>query len=304
MAKNIAKALEEAEKLVESLKGFDGTPAAHLSLLKQTATVQRALEEPYDTVTRLVETMSFASALHTLLGIGALQQLPSSPPGASASARDLAAAANVDVSVVERAFRLVLVNGVGAQTAPNAYAHNALSRALLPDAFGAFFLVMMDFVRAWVACPEYFRTHAPGDLFDLRKSPFAFAEGKEGSTYYEVLDAAGPEKRAVWNATMQQSEKNMPVLGMFPFATLRDRVEAEPDRSFIVDIGGGRGQAMLRIETECPGFFGGKVVLQDLPSVINTLKLEELPGIEPMVYDIFSGPNPVKSALRIIPQIG
>lgn len=292
MAENVAKALEEAEKLVAALKAFDGTPTGHLDLLKQTETVRRTLEEPYDIVTRLLENMACSAALYTLLGIGALQKLPAD--GSSVKAADLATATNVDVSAVTRAFRLVIVNGIAAETAPDEYAHNLLSRVFQPEALGAFFLVTMDFMRSWVRYPDYFKSHAPQDLFDLKKSPFAYAEGKEGMTYYEVLNS-DLEKRDIWNATLVQIEKNMPVLGMFPFATLREQVEKEPERPFIVDIGGGKGQAMIRIEEECPKFFGGKIILQDLPVVIDTLKAEELPGIEPMAYDIFSGPNPVKS---------
>lgn len=298
MPENVAKALEEAEKLVAELKAFDGTPKAHLGLIKQTQTVQRALEEPFDVVTRMVETMSCGGALYTLHGIGAFKMLPED--GGSLKAADVAAAANVDVSVVTRSFRLAVVNGIMNQTAPDEFAHNDLSRALMPMALGGYFLIIMDFVRSWVRLPEYIATHTPEDMFDLRKSPFAFVEGKEGQTYYEILNQ-DLEKRDVWNATMQAIDKNMPILGMFPFATLKGQLEAGPDRTFIVDIAGGRGQAMLSIETECPKFFGGKVILQDLPVVINSLKAEDIPGITTMTYDIFSGPNPVKSK-TILPQ--
>tara|TARA_R110002060_G_scaffold70588_1_gene79158 strand:+ start:181 stop:549 length:369 start_codon:yes stop_codon:yes gene_type:complete len=96
------------------------------------------------------------------------------------------------------------------------------------------------------------------------------------------------------DSTGQQMEKNMPILGMFPFASLKEQVEKEPERPFIVDVGSGKGQAMLAIETECPNFFGASVILQDLPIVINTLKAEDLPGITPTIHDIFT-PQPVKS---------
>lgn len=86
----------------------------------------------------------------------------------------------------------------------------------------------------------------------------------------------------------------MPILGMFPFATMKEQVEKDPERPFIVDIGSGKGQAMLAIETECPKFFGAQVILQDLPIVIDTLKAEDLPGITSTVHDIFT-PQPVKS---------
>jgi hypothetical protein len=289
---NVKNALEEAEKLVAALRSFDqGSPAEHLAVLKLTDKVRMALEEPYDITTRLLENMSVSAALYTLLDIGALQKLPAD--GNSISAVDLAGAVNVDVSAITRMMRVIISNGIAIETAPDEYMHNVLSQVYQPQALGAFFLVCMDFMKTWVKLPEYFKSHTPEDLSDLKKSPFAFAVGKEGLTYYEVLNL-DVEQRNIWNMTLQQMEKNMPILGMFPFATLKEQVEKEPERPFIVDVGGGRGQALLAIQTECPGAFGGKLILQDLPIVIDSLKPEEIAGIEPMVYDIFT-PQPVKS---------
>lgn len=288
---NVSAALEEAEKLVAALKEFKGSPAEHLALLKHTDNVRTALEQPYDITTRLLENMSVSAALYTLLGIGALQKLPAD--GSSISAQQLAEAVNVDVSAITRAVRVIAANGIVVETAPDEYAHNMLSRVYQPEALGGFFLVCMDFMKCWIKLPEYFKSHAPEELYDIKKSPFAFAAGKEGLTYYEVLNE-DVEQRNIWNNTLQQIEKNMPILGMFPFASLKAQVEKEPERPFIVDVGGGRGQAMLAIQTECPGAFGGKLILQDLPIVIDSLKPEDIPGIEPTVHDIFT-PQPVKS---------
>jgi hypothetical protein len=41
----------------------------------------------------------------------------------------------------------------------------------------------------------------------------------------------------------------MPILGVFPFTTIKDQVKNEPERPFIVNVGGGKGQAVLAIET-------------------------------------------------------
>ncbi|PVH77849.1 S-adenosyl-L-methionine-dependent methyltransferase [Cadophora sp. DSE1049] len=259
----ISKALIEAEKLVAALKDImtNPTPAQHLALLKHTD-VRAQLEEPYDTVTRWAESMAVTAALSTLTQIGAFGRLPLE---GSISAKDLAADVNVDVSVITRAMRVILVNGIGTETAPDEYQQNMLSMVLQPQALGAFFSLCMDFTRTWVKLPEYLKTHSPVDLYDSKKLPFVYADGKEGLTYYEVLNE-DEEQRVIWTNTMQQMEKNMPILGMFLFASLKEQVETEPERPFIC--------------------FGAPVILQDLPIVINTLKTEELPGITPTVHDI------------------
>jgi hypothetical protein len=81
---------------------------------------------------------------------------------------------------------------------------------------------------------------------------------------------------------------------MFPWESLKAQVEKEPERAFVVDVAGGRGQALLKLQEAIPGAYGGKLILQDLPIVIDTLKPEDIPNIEPMAYDMFT-PQPVKS---------
>lgn len=100
----------------------------------------------------------------------------------------------------------------------------------------------------------------------------------------------------MFNKAMMQQEASLPTLGMFPFTSLKEEVEAEPDRALVVDIGGGRGQSLLLIQKEIAGTFGkgSKMVLQDRPQVLDTIPQELLPGIEKMPYDFYTE-QPVKS---------
>lgn len=288
---DVSKALAEAKVLVASLEAHDGTAESHLRLLKHTDNVRTALEEPYDKATKWLENMTLASAMYVLIRINALQKLPAD--GTSITAAALAGQCNVDESVITRAMRVLIAGGIAVDVAPDEYAHNMLSRVFQPEALGSFVCVCIDFVRTWGTVPEYVKAHEPADLYDIKKSPFAFAAGQEGKTYYEVLEA-DPEQRNLWNVTMQNMEKNFPILGMFPFKDLETQVRKEPERPFIVDVGGGRGQALLALQKDCGGSFGGKLILQDLPVVIDTLEPGDIPGIETMKYDIFT-PQPVKS---------
>jgi hypothetical protein len=76
-------------------------------------------------------------------------------------------------------------------------------------------------------------------------------------TYYEAI-SYDPDRLNMFNMTMMQMEKSVPILGMYPFGSLKPEVEAEKDRLFIVDIGGGRGQALLVIQKEA-----GRIRCQD-----------------------------------------
>lgn len=284
-------ALRAAEELVEALKrNPKAGHAEHLALLSRVDQVRTALATPYDVIDKWQEVLCTAGSMYTLISTGAITVIPNE---GSITAAELAAALRMDVSAVQRLMRVAVVAGFFTETAPDTYAHNALSQAFQVDALGCFFLICMDFNKTSMALPDYFKTHQPTDLYDLRKSPFCFGVGREGKTYYDALEE-NVEQRKIWNASMQAIEKNMPISGMFPWESLREQVEADRERAFVVDVAGGRGQALLKLQEEIPGAFGGKLILQDLPIVINTLQPENIPGIEPMVYDIFT-PQPVKS---------
>lgn len=284
-------ALRAAEELVEALKRHPkASTAEHLALLERVDKVRGLLETPYDVIEKQQEVLCTAGAMYTLIMTDAIKKVPNE---GTTTAGQLAAELNMDVSAIQRLMRVAVVAGFFAETAPDTYAHNALSRAYQIEAMGPFFLLCMDFNKMFMALPDYFKTHKPEELYDLKKSPFCFSVGKEGKTYYEALDE-DLDKRNIWNACLQLIEKNMPISGMFPWDSLKEQVEKEPERPLFVDVAGGRGQALLKLQEEIPGTFGGKLILQDLPIVINSLKPEDIPNIEPMVYDIFT-PQPVKS---------
>jgi hypothetical protein len=137
--------------------------------------------------------------------------------------------------------------------------------------------------------PEYFKTKTPEELIDLRKTPYSYTYGNDGQTFYEVLTAT-PERLNMFNKAMMQQESHLPILGMFPFKSLEQEVKAEPERAFMVDIGGGRGQCLLEVQQETDGIFGtgSKMILQERPEVLDTIPQEMLPNIEKMPYDFYT----------------
>ncbi|EGX88469.1 O-methyltransferase, putative [Cordyceps militaris CM01] len=281
-----AKALAEARAVVAGLEAYDGSVAAHQALLSRASAVRAAMEAPYDTATRWLENMSAGAAMNLVVRTGAFEKFPALGTGGSISAADLASACGVDTSVMTRAVRVLVANGLFAETGADTYAHNAGSAAFAPGAgLGGFVGVCVDIMQAWAGLPRYCT------------DAVACAAGMEGRTYYEVLET-DPARRALWDGTLQAMASNFPVLGMFPF---RERLRAQDGggggrhRADIVDVGGGRGQALLAIQGDGEGVFSGRLVLQDLPTVIDTLKPEDIPGIEPMAYDIFT-PQPVQGA--------
>lgn len=93
---------------------------------------------------------------------------------------------------------------------------------------------------------------------------------------------------------MSQFEDMVPTLGMYPLTSLKAQVEAEPDRAFIVDVGGSHGAVLMSIQEEAPAGFGAPMILQDRPPVLDEIPQESIPNITKMAHDFFT-PQPVKS---------
>ncbi|GKU07081.1 sterigmatocystin 8-o-methyltransferase [Fusarium langsethiae] len=294
------KALKEARKLVAQLESYEDDPITHQNVLKQTEAVRLAIQFPMDRMTHLMEQVSFGGALHTIIGIRAYHAMPED--GSSITAEELGRITNTATTVIERAYRVSINHGVFIETAPDAYAHNDLSRILHPRGLGSFFLIVIEFGRALIHLADYCKSHQPEDVFDLAKSPAVYSVGKEhlGKSYYELLDMdPDPERRELWNANMVAVDELMPVVGMFPFASLKEEVDQNPDRPFLVDIGAGRGQSCIAIRKDIGDTFDAKYILQDLPGVINTMDPQEYPDFELMAYDAFT-PQPVKICIEFV----
>ncbi|EKJ68901.1 hypothetical protein FPSE_10927 [Fusarium pseudograminearum CS3096] len=167
------------------------------------------------------------------------------------------------------------------ETAPDTYVHNDLSRILNPRGLGSFFLIVVEFGRGFIRLADYCESHQPEDIFDLTKSPAVYSVGKEhlGKSYYELLDMdPDPERRELWNANMVAVDELMPVVGMFPFTTLKEEVEQDPDRPFLVDIGASRGQSCIAIRKDIGDAFDAKLPCKtflalSIPWIQRTIRL-------------------------------
>jgi hypothetical protein len=144
--------------------------------------------------------------------------------------------------------------------------------------------------------PEYLSTHPDTSLSDPLHSLFAWTRDKEGLPMYEVM-ASTYRGLPFFNRAMAAIVALIPITGMFPFAKLNELPEDE--RVALVDVGGGRGHALLNILEEAPKL-KGRVVLQDRPATIGSLKDEDIPGIEGMGMgmDFYAG-QPVKSEILL-----
>ncbi len=150
-------------------------------------------------------------------------------------------------------------------------------------------------MKPLMSLPSYLRTHTASDLYDPTNTPFSCANSGEGKTLYNIFKD-NPEVALTFNKGMKLQEPFLPTLGMFPFESIKDEVQAEQDRPFIVDLGGGRGHMLEIIRKATEGGYGARMILQDTPEVLENIPADDIPGIERMAHDFYT-PQPVKSTL-------
>lgn len=124
--------------------------------------------------------------------------------------------------------------------------------------------------------------------------PYVWAHGSEGTKNYFDTIEADQAVAAAWHEGMAMVEAMQPVGGMFPFSSLQPAVQAEPHRTFVVDVGGGRGNALETIMRECEGSYGAAMVLQDLAVVVDGTNPVRIDGVTCMPHNFYDA-QPVKS---------
>ncbi|TVY26782.1 O-methyltransferase [Lachnellula hyalina] len=293
MATSNSDLVRKAEAILASAKSFKGDRAERYELMKQVDLFYQDLEDPMDAMLKQFSSTSVSTSLAVMVASGAFEKMPKQ---GSITAKELGALVKIEPNVIARLMRMLTGTGIIELTGDDTYAHTPKSLVYLQGAAVDFWNLCTNFTQCFLRFPEYFKTKTPEDLIDLRKTPYSFAYGAEGLTFYEVL-ASKPETLNMFNKAMMQQEASLPTLGMFPFASLKNEVEAEPQRAFVVDIGGGRGQSLLLIQQETSNGFGtsSKMILQDKPHVLDTIPPELVPGIEKVPYDFYTE-QPIKNA--------
>ena len=142
--------------------------------------------------------------------------------------------------------------------------------------------------------PEYFKERNyvwPANAMDC---PVQFATGDSNQMYYfQIMERDGTLKgleslMKVWldDRPHWSNEK----LGFYPVRErLIDGADKSSDSVFLVDLGGGHGQDLLRLLSNVPKEeIPGRLILQDIPHVISQIPADGLPDlVERQTHDFF-----------------
>lgn len=191
-------------------------------------------------------------------------------PEEGISLKDLSAKLNIEYNLVERFVAFFLAVGVLTSPAPGHVAHTTTSTAFTDPRVAQFYSYLFDFFMGpttrWT---DYFAANGLAEPASSSRSPGGFALGMPDKTAYEIM-AAIPGLATRMNGAMA-IDGDIPVTGVYDFgwiaAYAAGDAGAEP-RELIVDVAGGKGQALKDILLETPAIPAARCVLQDQPHVI------------------------------------
>lgn len=138
---------------------------------------------------------------------------------------------------------------------------------------------------------DYFELNGYKNPEDAYDAPFQLAYNTK-SHYFEWL-SQNPTKQEAFNSVMTMSQQ-LRGADWFDIYPVQEKLRGSSDQVLLVDIGGGVGHDLVAFKKRFPDF-PGKLVLQDLPQVIDRIK-EPLPeGITAISHSMFD-PQPIRGA--------
>ncbi|KAH8126016.1 S-adenosyl-L-methionine-dependent methyltransferase [Trichoderma asperelloides] len=285
------------EDIKSALSGFDdGAFASYAERARLLAAAERliiAAREPeeylYFTATQTAQNAAIRSAI----GLNLFRLIPDD--GTSVSVQQMAQETGADERLISRILRACASTHVFDNPSEGHYSHNAASRAFLKEQNRDMFQQMYDFVgKGTYALPQYFKLTNWKNPNDYHNSAFHLGQNTKLG-FWEYLKE-DPERMRLFNsgmrsvATIGGENKSS---GPFPFEIL---VGADPgEQVTVVDVGGGRGQALEAIYENYPSI-KWNMILQDQPDVVEDAKAKGLPSYIQGQGGSFFEPQTVKGA--------
>ncbi|KAL4740462.1 S-adenosyl-L-methionine-dependent methyltransferase [Aspergillus similis] len=267
--------------------------AERMQVLSAISRLQEALEPPAMAVQRMGLSQYYhTSVIRVAQGMGIFDAFVESG-AAEMTVEDLSSKTKGDEMLLKRVMRVLCALRVYEATAAGTYRPlppaMALASGSMPENLIKHLHTAMQ-VSAKLF--EYFENRgyrSPEDAYD---GPFQFAYGTS-EHYFDWLKK-NPESQHAFNVTMTATEQDGADYWFDVYPVRETLSSPDPDRVLLVDIGGGVGHTLAALKRRFPDL-SGRLILEDLPQVIDDIK-EPLSGnISAIKYDMFE-PQPIRGA--------
>lgn len=143
------------------------------------------------------------------------------------------------------------------------------------------------------AMPDFLKEHGYRDSQD--PADCAFNRGHKTSQQCFSWYPSQPEMFAHFNRFMRVQREGMPTwLDKYPYVEAA-RAAAGPEQVLFVDVGGGIGHQSVALRRALPADVTGRIIVQDLPALVEQAAPRREDGVEHMVHDFFTA-QPVRNA--------
>jgi len=265
-----------------------------------TRAAERALASARDPSTTWMDDafeMSRLGATHLFQVWGGFDQIPSE---GAVSFAELARKLNAETSLVERIVGVLTSQGILQAVGTDHVAHTPRSSILVPDnPLGVLYQLVWDNnMVGFFHLEEYFARYGRKEPQAMNHIPATFARGCPEKQFFEYL-AGNPAYFQRFMVGMHVIESKSPAAGIYDFTWLAEKAKKEPERPVFVDVGGGRGHAILAIHQEFPQLPMERFVLQDREETINAVVAEghsQLHKVQKLAAD-FHHDQPTKGAM-------
>lgn len=272
--------------------GSSPSPDGLQKIIAATEVLNLAATSPMDQLFNLVFQSHINGAIRIAIGMKLFDNLPSDPAH-SISLSELASRCNSTSDFTLRIARALVAHRLIESPQRETYSHSILSKNILsvPATQATFIHVFDTMVHGMTHFGPYFSQHGYDSPADPKNCPAVFARGYKDMDFFETL-TKDPVRLMAFNTSMS----TMGAIGAsvaantYPFGDL-----SEEGKTVLVDVGGGRGQALQEIRKVYPEM-QGRMVLQDLKHVLDggTLIGEGEQEVELCPYNFLEEVQPVK----------
>ncbi|ROV90356.1 hypothetical protein VMCG_09732 [Cytospora schulzeri] len=197
------------------------------------------------------------------------------PIEGSISYQDLAARTNTEEALLRRTGGVLVAQGLLKQTGVDAISHTQRSLDYRREnaTSHVFNMGWTNGVVAYARFSEYFKKYGRKEPQTVNHVPITFAYGRPELGFYEMMEQ-DPKWMNSFLKGMAHVSSEMPISGIYDFSWLVTEAEKDPnsDRAVLVDVGGGKGQAIAAIRREFPGLPIHRCVLEDLHETLEAGK--------------------------------
>ncbi|KAL4894331.1 S-adenosyl-L-methionine-dependent methyltransferase [Aspergillus ambiguus] len=265
--------------------------AERMRLLEVLGQLQEALEPPQLPIQRFCFSHYGIVIIRIAQSMGVFDAFVASQ-GEEMSLEELSAHVKGDKKLLKRIMRFLSAHHIFKQTSSESYQPLQLAMVFgngsVPGDMIKHFHANMQVTAKLFDYLELNGYKNPEDAYD---APFQLAYNTK-SHYFEWL-SHNPTKQEVFNSVMTQSQQYRGA-DWFKIYPVQEKLRVSPDRVLLVDIGGGVGHDITAFKKQFPDL-PGKLVLQDLPQVINSIREPLSEGITAIGYNMFE-PQPISGA--------